>query len=154
MTGMPVCSPVMASLVVASPVIASEEDIRQILDEIKDPCSVAASVPMGLNEMGIIKSVCVNPDGHVDIELRLTSPFCEMISFMRNEALSKIGGLPGVTGVSVRHDSGLDWDHDFIAPGAQARRRKRLDMLRRLHVSGQAAPGVGSVAIEEPKIAI
>ena len=142
----------MTEMSVCSSAVASEEDIRQILDDIKDPCSVAASVPMGLNEMGLIKSVGIDPDGHVDIELRLTSPFCEMISFMRNEALGKIGGLPGVTGVSVRHDSGLDWDHDFIAPGAQARRQQRLDMLRRLHVTGQGAPVVRSLALEKPNL--
>lgn len=142
----------MTEMTVRSLAIASEEDIRQILDDIKDPCSVATSVPMGLNEMGIIKSVCIDPAGHVDVELRLTSPFCEMISFMRNEALAKIGGLPGVTGVSVRHDSGLDWDHDLIAPGAQARRQQRLDMLRRLHVTGEATPVVRRLAIDAPNL--
>ncbi len=112
-----------------------EQDVRRILDEIKDPCSVAASVPMGLSEMGIVKSVDIQSDGRVEIELRLTSPFCEMIAFMKNEALAKIGSLPGVTAVLVRHDSGLDWDHDFIAPEAQARRQRRLDMLRGLHIA-------------------
>jgi len=43
-----------------------------------------------------------------------------------------VGELPGVTEVSVRHDSGLDWDHDMIAPEAQARRRRRLLALHRL----------------------
>lgn len=107
-----------------------EKRIRALLDEIKDPCSVAASVPMGLGEMGIVKEVRIASDGKVDIELRLTSPFCEMISYMTKEALAKVGSLPAVTGVTVRHDSGLEWDHDMIAPEAQARRRHRLLMLR------------------------
>ena len=55
-----------------------------------------------------------------------------MIAFMRNEAMAKVGALPGVTGVTVRHDSGFDWDHDLIAPAAQARRQARLVMLRAL----------------------
>ncbi len=107
-----------------------EKRIRGLLDEIQDPCSIAASVPMGLGEMGIVKEVRVESDGKVDIELRLTSPFCEMISYMTNEALAKVGSLPGVTGVTVRHDSGLEWDHDMIAPEAQARRRRRLALLQ------------------------
>lgn len=112
--------------------LVSEADVRDVLDQIKDPCSVAACIPMGLTEMGLIKTVRIDPAGSVDIELRLTSPFCEMIAFMRNEAMAKVGALPGVTGVTVRHDTGFDWDHDLIAPAAQARRQARLVMLRAL----------------------
>ena len=113
-----------------------EADVREVLDQIKDPCSVAACVPMGLSEMGLIKAVRFDRDGSVDIELRLTSPFCEMIAFMKNEAMAKVGALPGVTGVTVRHDTGFDWDHDLIAPAAQARRQARLDVLRALPPAG------------------
>lgn len=118
--------------------IPVELDIRAILDEIKDPCSVAASIPMGLDEMGIVKSVHIAGSGQVEIGLRLTSPVCEMIGYMRSEAIARIGALPGVTGVSVSHDSGLDWDHDMIAPAAQARRQRRLAMLRDLPQSSAA----------------
>lgn len=107
-------------------------DVRRLLDEIHDPCSVATSVPMGLSEMGLVKSVEVSPAGRVEVELRLTSPFCEMVPYMKTEAERKVGELPGVTEVSVRHDGGLDWDHDMIAPQAQARRRQRLLALQRL----------------------
>jgi metal-sulfur cluster biosynthetic enzyme len=118
----------------------SEAEVRGVLDQIKDPCSVAACVPMGLSEMGLIKTVRIDPDGSVAIELRLTSPFCEMIAFMKNEAIAKVGALRGVTGVTVRHDSGFDWDHDMIAPEAQARRQARLNMLRALPPARRSAP--------------
>lgn len=122
----------MTMLASSNDLVALESAIRVLLDDIKDPCSVAAAVPMGLNEMGIIKSVDISTDGIVDIELRLTSPFCEMIAFFRNETIAKVGALSGVTEVKVRHDSGFDWDHDMIAPAAQARRQERLAMLRAL----------------------
>jgi metal-sulfur cluster biosynthetic enzyme len=127
---------------VASTNLVDETEVRRILDEIKDPCSVAASVPMGLDEMGIVKSVAIDGNGRVSVELRLTSPFCEMISFMRNEALAKIGNLPGVRSVAVTHDSGLDWDHDLIAPAAQARRQRRLDRMRDIHLASAAGRAV------------
>lgn len=120
--------------------MVGEAAVRGALDQIKDPCSVAACVPMGLSEMGLIKTVQIGPDGSVDIELRLTSPFCEMIAFMKNEAAAKVGALAGVTGVTVRHDSGFDWDHDLIAPAAQARRQARLNTLRALPSAGPSAP--------------
>jgi metal-sulfur cluster biosynthetic enzyme len=90
------------------------------------------SIPMGLAEMGLIKDVHVSTGGHVEVTLRLTSPFCEMISFMKAEAIRRVGDLEGVAEVAVHHDSGLDWDHDLIAPRAQQRRRLRLDTLRRM----------------------
>ena len=74
----------------------------------------------------------------LEVELRLTSPFCEMVAYMKQETERKVGALPGVTDVSVRHDSGLDWDHVMIAPAAQARRRRRLDALKRLPPRGTA----------------
>lgn len=110
----------------------AEDEIRRALDDIKDPCSVAASVPMGLDEMGMVKSVAISAAGHVDLELRLTSPFCEMVAYMSSESIRRVKDLSGVTGVSVRYDSGLDWDHDMIAPAAQARRQRRLAALRAL----------------------
>lgn len=122
-----------------SPPAALVDDVYRLLDEIRDPCSVAASVPMGLAEMGLVKSVEVGPGGHVEVELRLTSPFCEMVAYMKTEAERKLAELPGVADVSVRHDAGLDWDHDMIAPEAQARRRRRLLALQRL--PARARPG-------------
>lgn len=109
------------------------EEIRRVLDTIEDPCSVAAAVPMGLHEMGLIKAVDIDDAGNVSVDFRLTSPFCEMIAYMRNEAIARIGQLPGVNSVSITHDTGLDWDHDMIAPEAQARRQKRLAALREIH---------------------
>lgn len=111
-----------------------EASVRRLLDEVKDPCSVAQNIPMGLDEMGVVKAVRISPTGVVEVELRLTSPVCEMIGYMRQEAIAKIGALPGVTEVLVTHDAGLDWDHDLIAPAAQARRQARLATLRGLRV--------------------
>lgn len=125
--------------------MTTEREIRAILDDIKDPCSVAAAIPMGLDEMGIVKSVTLGRSGHVEIALRLTSPVCEMIGYMRSEAIARISALPGVCGVSVSHDSGLDWDHDMIAPAAQARRESRLAVLQAmLRAVPQSAPAPAS----------
>jgi metal-sulfur cluster biosynthetic enzyme len=119
----------------------SIDSIRSVLDEIKDPCSVAASTPMGLDEMGLVRSLEITADGQVAVVLRLTSPFCEMVPFMRNQAIEKIRHLPGVAGVTVEHDSGLDWDPDFIAPAARERQRRRLRTLRELVTADRGLGG-------------
>lgn len=117
-----------------------ETEIHAALDDIKDPCSVAASVPMGLGEMGLVKAVEITGEGHVSIEFRLTSPFCEMIAYFKNEAIAKVGRIRNVSSVSVTHDSGLDWTPDFIAPAARARRQRRLDQLHGLAVRNGKDP--------------
>lgn len=112
----------------------------RVLDGIHDPCSVASSVPMGLAEMGVVGSVAVSAEGRVLVSLRLTSPFCEMISFMRSESVNRIEALDGVTECVVEHDSGFDWDHHMIAPAAAERRRLRLVAIREEHETGRRAP--------------
>lgn len=113
-----------------------QEEIRREvlrrLDQIQDPCSVAGGTPMGLNEMGLVKSVEVSAAGDVEIDLRLTSPFCHMIGFMKKTAIEKVGRIDGVHGVEVNGDAGLDWTPDLIAPAPEKRRQARLaDASRR-----------------------
>jgi metal-sulfur cluster biosynthetic enzyme len=107
-----------------------EDEIYRLLDEIHDPCSVANGNPMGLVEMGIIKAVTVSEAGHVTVDLRLTSPMCEMLPFMQGESIKGITELGGVTGCTVTRDSGFDWDHDMMSPDAKHRRQLRLLTLR------------------------
>ncbi len=110
----------------AEPRASLHDEVLRCLDEIQDPCSVAAGTPMGLAEMGLVGSVRISPSGDVEIDLRLTSPFCHMIGFMKTEAMAKVGALEGVRGVTVTGDAGLDWSPDLITPDAQQRRREQL----------------------------
>ncbi len=102
------------------------ERILAALDEIKDPCSLAAGTPLGLSEMGLVKELVIGADGAIDVSLRLTSPFCHMIGFFKTEAIRRIGELPGVTQVSFQADNGLDWSPNDIAPAARSRREVHL----------------------------
>jgi len=100
--------------------------ILQALDQIKDPCSCASGVPMGLTEMGLVGTLDISEEGAVAIGLRLTSPFCHMIGFFQTEAVQRIMALPGVTAVSLSGDQGLDWSPERISPAAQQRRDAHL----------------------------
>ena len=101
------------------------------LNAIKDPCSVAAGVSIGLEDMGVINSVAISPDGDVQINLRLTSPACHMVAYMTEEAIARVGALPGVSRVEVVPDAGLDWSPTMITPDAQQRRLERLARMDR-----------------------
>lgn len=107
-----------------------QSEIRRHLDNIHDPCSVASGTPMGLDEMGLVAGVDISAEGDVRIDLRFTSPFCHMITFMQEEATRRVGTLDGVRSVRVVGDQGLDWSPSMIAPPAQERRRLRLEAIR------------------------
>lgn len=104
--------------------------VLEQLDLIKDPCSVAGGTPMGLTELGLVESVDISAADDVTVNLRLTSPFCHMIAFMKSEAESKVGALPGVRSVTVTADKGLDWSPTMIAAPAQRRREDRLRAMQ------------------------
>lgn len=108
---------------------ALREQITAQLDEIKDPCSLAAGTPMGLAEMGLVDAVEISETGAVLVKLRLTSPFCHMIGYFTKEVSRRIKALPGVTAVDLQADNGLDWSPSRISPAATARRDQYLHRL-------------------------
>lgn len=100
------------------------KDVLAALDEIKDPCSVATGLPLGLVEMGLIKQLEISPKGEVGIWLCLTAPFCHMIGFFHEEAIRRVGAIPGVSTVTLEVDNGLDWSTARMSPEARARRER------------------------------
>lgn len=96
------------------------------LDEIKDPCSVAAGTPFGLSEMGLVDEIAISDTGDVLVKLRLTSPFCHMIGFFKQEATRRINALAGVNSVELIADNGLDWSPSRISASAVAKREGHL----------------------------
>jgi metal-sulfur cluster biosynthetic enzyme len=111
-------------LVPARRVEQSVQEIRAQLNEIGDPCSVAQGVPMGLDDMGLVRDVAIDDDGNVAIDLRLTSPSCHIVGYFGEEAKRRVLALPGVRSVSVEVDLGLDWTPQMMSEDAKQRRRE------------------------------
>lgn len=99
--------------------------ILQELNEIQDPCSIAAAFPMGLTEMGLVADVTVTPEGDVSISLRLTGPGCYMIGYFCEEIENRVSALPGIRSVVITHDVGLEWTPEHMEENT-ARRRKNM----------------------------
>lgn len=115
------------------PVPSLEAKIRVALDTIKDPCSLASGVPLGLDEMGLVDRIEIDAAGAVQVHLRLTSPFCHMIGFFHVEARRLLSAIDGVASVTVIADNGLDWSPSRISAAAQAKRAARLERMMRDH---------------------
>lgn len=111
----------------------SKEDIRAALNEIVDPCSVAAGAPAGLDDMGLVREVEVFADDngtHLSVTIGLTQPICVMgFSFIRS-AEDRLRQFPGVVDVEVSLTSGMDWSEARLAP-AYATRLARARSVRR-----------------------
>lgn len=112
--------------------------ILEELDQVHDPCSVGAGSPLGLREMGLIRDIRIGAGGEVEVQLRLTSPFCEMIGFLKRESIDKIARLEGVTSVEVTTDSGLAWTPEAMSDSGRAKREERL---KHLGIPSLARPG-------------
>jgi metal-sulfur cluster biosynthetic enzyme len=89
-------------------------EILSRLNSVQDPCSVAASRPMGLVDMGLIRQVDIDDAGAVDVHLRLTSPVCYLVTYIEAEAVRAVSACPGVASVEVHPDEGLDWSPGLI----------------------------------------
>jgi len=100
--------------------------IRRRLNSIGDPCSVANGVPMGVDDMGLVRGVELDDGGHAVIDLRLTSPTCHMVGYFHVEAERRALEVEGVRSVEVRHDLGLDWSPEHMSDDAKRRRRVAL----------------------------
>ena len=110
----------------------AERDVRAALNEIVDPCSVAAGEPAGLADMGLVRriEVCPGQEGaHVEVVLALTEPTCLMgFPFVRS-ARERVAALPGVEAVEVSLDPDFEWTPSEMSPEYAERlaRRRRAN---------------------------
>lgn len=96
-----------------------EAGVREVLNEILDPCSITAGVPAGLCDMGLIREVAVRGEqGHQEVALTVgvTEPGCFMIGPFAAEARARLLALPGVIDVELELDNGWDWTESKMAP--------------------------------------
>jgi metal-sulfur cluster biosynthetic enzyme len=105
-----------------------EEAIRQALENVVDPCSIATGVPISLGDMGLIKELHWLA-GDVKLVLRLTSPICWQAANILDAVERAVMTVPGVRSVNCTLDPGTEWMPSMMSAGA----RERLRRIRPLH---------------------
>lgn len=103
---------------------ALEARVRAALDEVRDPCSVAAGVPAGIVEMGLVRSLEVSEgqDGaEVRVAIGVTEPTCLMGPSFASGARERLAAVPGVATVHVELSHDLDWSPADMAPEYRVR---------------------------------
>lgn len=97
-------------------------EVMHRLNDVIDPCSVAAGMPLGLPEMGLVKSVDI-AEGHVRVRVRLSSPGCYMLGYFTDEIRQRLSPLDGIESVDVEFDEGFEWDASLMSDEVKERRR-------------------------------
>ncbi|HWI04665.1 MAG TPA: P-loop NTPase, partial [Acidimicrobiales bacterium] len=76
--------------------LPSQEDVLATLRGVVDP-----ELGADIVELGMVNGVVVNDDGWVEVTVALTISGCPLRVQIRDDVVSKVSGLPGVTGVKV-----------------------------------------------------
>lgn len=112
-----------------------EARVLAAVDTVRDPCSLAQAIPIGIAEMGMVTDVRVgaaDEAGRHDVELvlRVTAPGCMYVPFMDRSICVAVEVLEDVRDISIVWAPTADWTPDAISPPARARiaaaRRRRL----------------------------
>jgi metal-sulfur cluster biosynthetic enzyme len=108
----------------AEPRHASEQEVRDALDAVHDPCSEVAGVPAGLIEMGLVRALEVEPTPEgsaVRVAIRVTEPTCLMGPSLAAGARERLAALPGVAHVEVTLSDDNNWMPSAMTPEYRAR---------------------------------
>jgi metal-sulfur cluster biosynthetic enzyme len=109
---------------------ATAELVREALKAVYDPCSVAMAAPISVADMGIVTRLDVDPQGHVEIELRPTSPMCTLIGSIMQAVEEETLKVIGVTTVVVTIETSKLWSEAEMSPEGRRRLEERRGRSR------------------------
>lgn len=126
----------------AAPTVAGEtldDRIRETLNAIHDPCSLAANAPIGLVDMGLVIGWEVDDARKLRVALTVTAPGCMLAPKFALDAELRLRALDLFSDVEISFERGGFWTEDRIAPAARARlAERRTNANRQLGVTPQA----------------
>lgn len=113
-------------------------DVEAALAVVYDPCSVQASAPLSVVNMGLVTRIDIDADGAVRIGMRATSPWCTMLGCIMEAVETKVREIDGVSRAVVEVDNSVGWtEADLTAEGREilggvrARSRAAVPVQRR-----------------------
>lgn len=111
--------------------------VLEALNSILDPCSQAVGAPVGIVDLGLVRKLALSDDGDgtsVTVTIGVTEFGCMMGGPFVADAYRVLGELPGVSRVSVEHDTEFDWDPEDMSPSYRRRlERRRAHAWTALH---------------------
>jgi metal-sulfur cluster biosynthetic enzyme len=100
--------------------------IREALEAVTDPCSTATAHPVSIVDLGLVRSITIDDQRMVRIDLGTTGPSCLYYPTIASTVARVVSELPGVAEVDVRHDRSFKWDESAMDDEARQRRADGL----------------------------
>jgi FeS assembly SUF system protein len=91
-----------------------ENKVVEILKTIYDP-----EIPVDIFELGLIYEVRIDENGHVDIDMTLTSPNCPVAETLPKEVEDKVSQIEGISSAKVAIVFDPPWDKDMMSEEAK-----------------------------------
>lgn len=121
-----------------------DAEVLSALNEVYDPCSIAANASLGLVDMGLLIDHAVDGD-HVRARLTVTGPGCMMAGTILKAATERLEAIDWVAAAEVEIVMGPLWTPARMSPAGaallEARRRPAMDRLRASRPNVEAAHG-------------
>lgn len=103
-----------------------EEQVRERLDEVLDPCSTFTDRPQSIVDLGLVDDVNIDVPT-VTVYLLPTNQLCMYIPHMAEEIESRVRELPAINSVTVEVVADKVWTQERMTTAAQ---REREDYFR------------------------
>jgi metal-sulfur cluster biosynthetic enzyme len=111
---------------------AHEEQVREALGHVYDPCSLAVNNPLSIVDMGLVRDVDLQPDGAVKITMCVTGAGCLMFPKFVDGAREQVQQLPFVTSVEIEMDASVLWTPELMTERGRRLQRGRHERSHRL----------------------
>jgi metal-sulfur cluster biosynthetic enzyme len=112
--------------------------IRKALEQVCDPCSIAASAPISILDMGLVKDWSVDGEANLTVRMCITSASCTMGPHMIRSAEAVLSRIPELNSVRVEIDPAEFWTPEHITShGQELLNRRRSSSLAKAPVTPQ-----------------
>src|SRR6476619_1891531 len=121
--------------------VPDRDAILTALERVIDP-----ELKRPVTELDMVRDVVVSADGAVEVVIALTVAGCPLRSSFERQVAEHVGGVPGVTDVSLRFDVMTPEEKAALASrlrGGRAEREIRLDPATRVVAVASGKGGVG-----------
>ena len=91
-----------------------EHGVVGVLRTVYDP-----EIPVDIYELGLVYEIRVGDDGHVEVDMTLTSPMCPVAGTLPGEVKERIESVSGVTSANVNVVWEPPWDMSKMSDAAK-----------------------------------
>jgi metal-sulfur cluster biosynthetic enzyme len=115
-----------------------DEAISQALEQVCDPCSIAANAPVSILDMGLVRTWSVDDQANLIVRMCVTSASCTMGPHMVRAAEELLSKIPGLNSVKVEIDAAVFWSpKDMNRRGREILEERRSSSLAKSTVTPQ-----------------